>query len=225
MKCSLAATTTRLLLVLLLVPGLARSAEPPDVDALLARVQAAHTAQPALRAHFVQTSTGNSYFDPLVQEGTLWLQQPGAMRFDYSSPHERSYISDGKDLWLVEPAAKQATHYGGVEAGLRRFFGFLAGMKDVRRDFRLAVLSEGSEVHAGQATLELVPLQQDLSVDRVLVRVGAQDGVIRSVGLVTPFGDRTETVLSDLEFGPALPADKFTFAPPEGWQVVDAGGP
>ena len=39
--------------------------------------------------------------------GTLWLKKPGKMRWEYRSPRDKLFLSDGKDAWFYVPGERQ----------------------------------------------------------------------------------------------------------------------
>src|SRR5215469_11344510 len=42
-----------------------------------------------------------------IESGTLWLKKPRKMRWEYRSPQEKLFISDGSEVWFYLPADKQ----------------------------------------------------------------------------------------------------------------------
>src|SRR6202789_4384135 len=42
-----------------------------------------------------------------VESGTLWLKKPRKMRWEYRSPKQKLFISDGKLVWFYVPAERQ----------------------------------------------------------------------------------------------------------------------
>ncbi len=42
-----------------------------------------------------------------VESGTLWLKKPRKMRWEYRSPKEKLFVSDGQAVWFYLPAERQ----------------------------------------------------------------------------------------------------------------------
>ena len=42
-----------------------------------------------------------------VESGTLWLKSPRKMRWEYRSPREKLFISDGQAVWFYLPAERR----------------------------------------------------------------------------------------------------------------------
>jgi outer membrane lipoprotein carrier protein len=78
--------------------------------------------------------------------GTLYLLKPGRMRWEYSSPAGKLFVSDGKTAWFYSPAANRVERARVKEADdLRTPFAFLLGKLDFRRDFsKFYTTQEGS---------------------------------------------------------------------------------
>ncbi|HBY60357.1 MAG TPA: outer membrane lipoprotein carrier protein LolA, partial [Solibacterales bacterium] len=67
----------------------------------------------------------------------LALRKPGRMRWDYSSPQGKLFLSDGKHLYFYSPATNRAEKSKLKESeDLRAPLAFLLGKLDFDRDFR-----------------------------------------------------------------------------------------
>src|SRR5215813_1094307 len=43
-----------------------------------------------------------------TESGTLWLKKPRKMRWEYRSPKEKLFVSDGNEVWFYVPEDRQA---------------------------------------------------------------------------------------------------------------------
>jgi len=95
---------TRLWIALLALPVWAADAK---LAATLAGVESRYN-----RAKTLQVLFQEDYTPPgrprRTESGTLWLRKPGRMRWDYTQPKGKLFISDGKTLWLYTPADNRA---------------------------------------------------------------------------------------------------------------------
>ncbi|HUB33684.1 MAG TPA: outer membrane lipoprotein carrier protein LolA, partial [Bryobacteraceae bacterium] len=86
----------RLMLCLLPVSLVAQT---PGLEPMLKAVEARYNHAQTLQVLFHEEYTGPG--QPRRSEsGTLLLRKPGRMRWDYSSPVGKLFVSDGKYLWL-----------------------------------------------------------------------------------------------------------------------------
>lgn len=207
-------------------PGRAADASPPQkatpdpVEAALTRMHAGYQGVGAVRARFRQTSTGMSFVEPLVQTGSLSLEAPRHMRWDFETPRRQSYVSDGATLWLLDEADRTATVFKTVDGMLQRFYGFLTGTIDLRADFKVTLGKEGAGPVAGTTALTLTPRAPDGSIDSLRIDLDAETGRVVAITMWTPFGDRTETVLSDVTTPTDLPDTDFAYTARDGWRTI-----
>src|SRR5881397_1890872 len=88
----------------LLVPSLI-GAEVLDVHALARAVDEHYNRLRTLQAEFTEIYRGSGI--ERTEPGTLWLKKPRKMRWEYRSPREKLFVSDGKAVWFYLPAERQ----------------------------------------------------------------------------------------------------------------------
>ena len=183
-------------------------------------MHASYKGVTAVRARFTQTSTGMSFPQPLVQSGALLLEAPGRMRWDFETPRKQAYVSDGSTLWMLDDADRTATVFKTVDGMLKRFYGFLTGSIDLRADFKVALADDGPGPVPGARALALTPRAPDGSIDSLRIYLDASTGRVVAIAMLTPFGDRTETVLAEVSTPADLPDSEFVYTPREGWRTI-----
>ena len=206
-----------LLLAQLAGSGVAQADD--GVDAVLVRLAEAYKDVPSIEASFVQTSSGMSYMEPLVQRGTLAIERPGKMRWDFVSPTKQQYLSDGATLWVVSEQDRTCTIYRQLNGALSTYFDFLTGMADVRKHFDVSL---GAAVE-GMDVLVLKPLQPDSTLGTMTVQIDRTSGLVSVVTSDTPFGDQTEVRLLDVKTGRDLPDADFVWTAKDGYKEVEGG--
>ena len=80
------------------------------------------------------------------ESGTLTLRKPGRMRWDYSKPAGKLFLSDGKNVYLYTPDANRVEKMPLKESeDFRAPLAFLLGKLDFAREFRdIELKPEGS---------------------------------------------------------------------------------
>ncbi len=221
-----------LLPLLCAAPAVAESPVSPHLDetkklfeerpelAVLAGVADAYRSAKTVRVDLTQTSSGPSYFDPLVQTGSFVVQKPDRIRWELKGTGgANTWISDGSTLWIVQPAEKTVQVFQNVSDGIRRYIGFLTGLDNVTTDFAVGFVTTGSEAVEGRSVLKLVPRTRDEQLKAIYVQVDSESHVV-GVVIVTPFGDRTDMQLSGLKLDAPTSDDTFRWVHQEGWHVV-----
>src|SRR6202142_308329 len=74
-----------------------------------------HATAQAVDNHYNQLQTMQAEFTEIyrgtgaerAESGTLWLKKPGKMRWEYRSPREKLFLSDGKEAWFYMPGDRQ----------------------------------------------------------------------------------------------------------------------
>ncbi len=191
-----------------------------DIEGVLTKMNAAYKGVSAISGRFVQTSTGVSYMEPMVQTGTIALEAPGKMRWDFQGATDTQYRSDGTTLWVVEPAERRCTVFSSVDAMLQLLYGFLTGSADPREHFAVTLADEPTSPVPGALGLKLAPKAKDGMFESVRVYLDKDSHRVSGVSVLTPFGDRTDVVLSDVTLPPDLPDADFVFTPGEGWRTI-----
>src|SRR5580765_4860158 len=76
-----------------------------DVKTLAAAVDTHYNHLRSLETEFTEVYRGSGM--ERTGTGTLWLKKPGKMRWEYRSPREKLFVSDGKDAWFYVPDDRQ----------------------------------------------------------------------------------------------------------------------
>jgi outer membrane lipoprotein carrier protein len=210
----------RLALSLICGAALAANAAPQssELDQLVGALQAKYARLGSLAADFTQIY--NAPGERTRREsGRLLLKKPGRMRWDYMSPEEKLYVSDGKVIYEYVPAERLVTRARVKESNdLRAPFMFLLGRGNLRRDFKRIEFASESPVRAGNRVLRLIP-KRDAGFRELLIEVEPGTLTIARLAFVNPAGARSDFLFSNVrENAPAGDA-QFSFRPPAGVEV------
>jgi outer membrane lipoprotein carrier protein len=154
-----------------------------------------------------------------TESGLLLLRKPGRMRWVYSQPAGKLFISDSKNLWLYTPASNRAEKMKLRESDdMRVPLAFLLGKLDFDKEFQnLAWTAEGPDTRiTGEPKVDNLPYSK---VEFVVT----PDYRIREVK-VTGFDRSILQFAFDQErMNPKLDGELFKFVVPKGAELVDAG--
>jgi outer membrane lipoprotein carrier protein len=156
------------------------------------------------------------------ESGTLWLKKPGKMRWEYRSPEEKLFLSDGKSSWLYLPAEKQArkSRFKNLE-DLRSPLAFLLGKTKLEKELR--ALSFAPDVKAWKeedVIMRGVPRGMEDRVEQVLLEITPERRIARILIQATD-DSITEYRFSDQKENVEVPEKQFRFLAPAGTEVIE----
>jgi len=156
------------------------------------------------------------------ESGTLWLKKPRKMRWEYRSPREKLFVSDGKAVWFYLPAERQLrkTDFKKLD-DLRSPIAFLLGKTKLENELQgLSKVVDQAPLGSANTLLRGVPKAMADRVSEVLLEITPSSQLARIVftevdGATTEF--RFTSPKEDLEVSDRL----FQFSPPSGVETVE----
>src|SRR5579864_5896469 len=148
-----------------------------------------HEVAQAVDQHYDRLRTLQADFTEIYQgagierteSGTLWLKKPGKMFWQYRSPEEKLFISDGKNALLYIPAEKQVRKSSLKSLqDLRSPLAFLLGKTKLEKE--LAGLSFAPDIqtwHTNDVILRGVPRGMEDIVRQVLLEITPEHAIAR----------------------------------------------
>jgi len=210
-----------LLLAFLFFNALAVGAQSQsELDRMINGLQSKYNKISTLSADFTQVHTSRDQRERR-ESGRLLLKKPGRMKWDYTDPEEKHFISDGKWLYEYVVAEKSVTRSLIKETGdMRAPFAFLLGQGNLRQEFRRIEFAKESPVKAGNKVLRLLPKHlQDF--DELLIEFDPTSFQLERLSIVEPDRDRSDFIFSNIKENVPAPSAEFTFKAPPGVEVRD----
>jgi outer membrane lipoprotein carrier protein len=219
----------------LLSLALTASAIGEDVHAIAQAVDEHYNHLRTLEAEFTEIYQGSGM--ERTESGTLWLaksgravgggKKPGKMRWDYRSPRDKLFVSDGRDAWFYVPGDRQARKTDARKLeDIRSPLAFLLGKSRLEKELQgLSLAPDVQPLTAGDVVLRGVPRALADRVSEIQVEINPEHQIVRIV-IDDVDGSTTEYRFSDQKENVAIPAGKFEFRPPPGTETVEgeAGG-
>lgn len=213
---------TQPLLALMLVAALGApvfAQTPPPAAELAAALQKKYDGIRDFTADFVQLYQGGVLRrKPQPESGTVFVKKPGKMRWNYKSPEEKIFVSDGRQIQLYVPADKQVvvsevpTDDRATSAVL-----FLMGRGHLTRDFTVSYGEGGTDQ---TWVLKLVPKARQADFDWLLLTVDRKSLQIRELTAGDEQGGRSTFQFRNFKENPGVSDKTFAFTPPRGTDVV-----
>ena len=207
------------LLLMLLAMAVAR-AETVDVKATAASVDAHYNHLQSLQAEFIEIYRGSGM--DRTEGGTLWLKKPGKMRWEYRSPREKLFVSNGKDAWFYVPDDRQARKSAAKKLeDVRSPLAFLLGKTKLEKELRgLSLAPDIAPMQTGDVVLRGVPSAMADQLNEVVLEITPEHHIVRLI-LQAVDGSSTEYQFSDQKEDVPIADARFQFKAPAGTEVVE----
>jgi outer membrane lipoprotein carrier protein len=204
--------------------GLTTAAWAEDVKSIAAAVDAHYNHLRSLQTEFTEVYRGSGM--ERTETGTLWLKKPGKMRWEYRSPREKLFVSDGKDAWFYVPEDRQARKTTAKKLeDIRSPLAFLLGKTKLEKELRgLSFAPDATGMQAGNVVLRGVPQGLEDRVSEILLEVTPDHRIARIV-IQEVDGSATEYRFTDQKEDVAVGDGRFDFRPPAGTETVEGLGP
>jgi len=204
-----------LLFMAIAVPGQAE-----DIRPLARAVDTHYNHLRSLQSDFTEIYRGDG--PERVESGTLWLKRPRKMRWEYRSPNEKLFVSNGEVVWFYQPAERQLR-----KTTLRKLddwrspLAFLLGKTKLENELQgLSKAVDQSPLGAGNTVLRGVPRGMAGQVSEVLLEIAPSDQIVRIV-LVGLDGATTEFRFAGWKENLEVSDGRFQFTPPPGVETVE----
>jgi len=153
-----------------------------------------------------------------VEKGELYLRKPGRMRWQYTAPTGKLFVSDGKFIYSYTPQDNRAEKMKLKETDdMRAPLAFLLGRLDFNKDFR--------EFHArpedGGVFITAIPKSDKLPYSEVSF-LAAPDFTIRRLEVKGQDNSVLRFAFENEKKDPAIQDAMFRFTPPTGAEYVDS---
>jgi len=207
-------------LILAVAPLVLGAAEPTAGD-LAQALQKKYTGIQGFSADFVQTYRGGVLNKQLSERGHLLIKKPGKMKFEYTDPEKKLFVSDGVKIYLYIPQDKQVT----VTTMPREDTAttpvlFLVGKGDLGRDFQASFVELPPGSVPGSRALKLVPKTPQQDYDWLVVVIDPATLALRGLSYGDPQGGTSSLAFTNLKENAQVADKEFDFKPPRGVDVI-----
>jgi outer membrane lipoprotein carrier protein len=209
----------RVLILGVLLVSFAYAADSPDVQKVADAVDAHYNHLQSLQSEFSETYRGSG--NERVESGTLWLKKPGKMRWEYRSPREKLFLSDGKDAWFYVPGDRQARKTPVRKLDdLRSPLGFLLGKTKLEKELQgLSLATDLTPKVAGDTVLRGIPKAMADRVSQVILEI-APGNWFRRIVVEEVDGSQTEFSFQNPKENVQIADSQFRFVPPAGVETI-----
>jgi outer membrane lipoprotein carrier protein len=233
----------------LLVTTASPSAAPrrnsqPSVQDIVKMVEARYHSSHTLKAIFLERYNEGRR-TARAESGTAYFSRPGRMRWEYESPEEKLFLTDGKTTWFYVPADHTVSRISMKESSdWRTPLALLTGKASLNRYCKRIEFGNPPHDTPGNVILRCVPAgspdaaknqqpnnkddsAQALTPDAggqiqvVLLEADPQTGWLASVTIRQVGGIQMEYRFGKWEGNVEVPETMFHFVAPKGVAIVD----
>ncbi len=153
-----------------------------------------------------------------VEKGELFLRKPGRMRWQYTAPAGKLFVSDGKFIYSYTPQDNRAEKMKLQETDdMRAPLAFLLGRLDFNKDFR----EFRAHPEDGGVFITAIPKSDKLPYSEVSF-LAAPDFTIRRLEVKGQDNSVLRFTFENEKKDPAIQDAMFRFTPPPGAEYVDS---
>ena len=193
-----------------------------NVKTIAANVDNHYNHLRSLEAEFTEVYRGSGM--DRTETGTLWLKKPGKMRWEYRSPKEKLFVSNGKDAWFYVPDDRQARKESAKKLeDVRSPLAFLLGKTKLEKELRgLSLAPDIPPLQTGDEVIRGVPAALGEQISEIVVEVTPQNQIVRLI-VQGVDGASTEYRFAEQKEDVTVADSRFDFKAPPGTEVVEGG--
>jgi outer membrane lipoprotein carrier protein len=205
------------------VPAAPAAPSGPPAQEVAAALQKKYDSVHDFTAGFVHESEGGLLRKKQIESGVVQVKKPGRMRWDYTKPEPKVFVSDGRRMYLYVPADNQVIVSPVPDANqATTAVLFLVGKGNLTRDFAVTY-GEGSSPDT--YVLRLQPRLPDRDYDWLQLVVDRRTLQIRALSAADSQGGHSSFKFSDFKENIGLADKIFAFKIPPGADVSNNGAP
>jgi outer membrane lipoprotein carrier protein len=199
-------------------------AQSPTADTLARDLQRKYDRVADFSADFVHSYRGGVLKQQATERGTLVVKKPGKMRWEYTAPEKKVFVSDGHKIYSYIPEDRQVivgTMPRDEHAPTPALF--LTGKGDITRDFT-ASFDKVAEAQSGAIALKLTPKRREPEYESLTVVVDPKTLALQMLITVDAQGGRSAFTFSNLKENIGVADNHFVFKMPRNVDVKTDGG-
>lgn len=199
-------------------------AQSASADEVARDIQKKYDRVNDFSADFLHSYRGGVLKQQVTERGRLLVKKPGKMRWEYTSPEKKIFVSDGRKLYSYIPQDKQVivnTVPSDDQAPTPALF--LTGKGNITRDFSVA-FDKIPEAPLGSIALRLSPKKREPEYDWLTLVVEPKTLNLLMLVTVDTQGGRSAFTFSNLKENVGVADNQFVFRMPRNVDVISDTG-
>ena len=207
-------------LVVAAATGARPGAQSQTPEALARALQQKYDRVADFSADFVHSYRGGVLKQQATERGRLLVKKPGKMRWEYTAPEKKLFVSDGRKIYSYIPQDRQvivSTMPQDERAPTPALF--LTGKGNLTRDFN-AAFDTVADAPPGSVALKLTPRRPEPEYESLTLVVDPKTLELRMLITVDAQGGRSAFTFSNLKENVGVADNQFVFQMPRNVDVV-----
>ena len=172
-------------------------------------------------ADFTHTYQGGVLHKVVTERGRLLMKKPGKMRWDYTVPEPKLFVSDGVKMYSYVPEDKQVIITDvPAEGDTGAAALFLAGRGSLVRDYTPSLVDLPPGMPPGSRALKLVPRSRQQDEDSLILVIDPTSLAMRGLVTQDAQGGISSFSFVNLKENVGVTDKEFAFKMPRGVDVI-----
>lgn len=201
------------------LPPRAGAQATPAADEVVRKVQARYDTVTDFEGQFTQTYEGGVLKTRTTERGSVVIKRPGRMRWTYTNPEKKEFVSNGVKVYAYFPADRQVLVSDAPRGADTTPALFLTGQANLARDFEASAMAVPGAA-SGLIGLKLVARKPDPDFEWLAIAVDPVSFQIRHLVALDRQGGRSVFTFANLKENQRPPDTLFEFKVPKGVDVV-----
>jgi len=189
--------------------------------AVAARLQQTYDRTTTLSADFKQLTSMPMQRRERRGSGTMVLQKPGRIRWNYLTPDFQVLVSDGTTVSMYFAKNQQmmimdATRYLASDVT----YAFFVGNGKIVDDFDVLPPEAAPPLEGGTYCIKLVPKKNHPQLQYLHLWVDSDTWLVTRIQLVDQLNTVTDLSFANITTNRPVPAETFTFTPPPDTEII-----
>jgi len=191
-----------------------------DVETVIEGIESTYGNISSLQASFVQINR-SAAMGETMQKGKLSLERPRKMRWAFTKPPGKLFVTDGSTMWVWSKADNQVIISPVAAVAAKGDMTQLLDSLDKLGELFGVELMEGSGKYY---QLKLTPKNQG-NVKHIELVVSRKGYTVQKIKTVDGFDNEMELSLQNVKTNIDIPMSSFSFEVPSNAQVIKTDGP
>lgn len=199
----------------------ARGLAIPTPEELARALQRKYDTVKDFSTDFQHVYTGGMLRKQLTERGRLQIKKPGKMRWEYTAPEKKTFVSDGVKIYSYIPTDQQVIITAAPPSGPATTPAlFLAGQGNLTRDFTVSDAPAPKGSLDGTRSLKLVPKVAQPEFESLILSVDPATLALRGLSSEDAQGGTSSFFFANLKENVGMTDKTFVLAIPRGVDVV-----